>query len=64
MKTILKSRVVRLLLSVGTCVFALGLPASPCRAADYGVRGGAYGDGSEPFLGAEALFQVGASKRW
>jgi len=47
------------------CVLALGLSSSSAQATpDFGVRGGAYGDADEPFLGAEALFEVGTTKRW
>jgi len=50
-----------------TCATALAMALSfvPVHAKpDFGVRGGAYSDESDPFLGAEALFEVGASKHW
>ncbi len=37
---------------------------SPVRAADVGVRGGAYTDEDSPFLGAEVLFGMDQEKKW
>jgi hypothetical protein len=42
----------------------LAATASVSTAADFGVRGGAYTEEEEAFLGAEALFGVGGSKTW
>src|SRR5213594_1929338 len=65
MTTIGKTLVVRVLLGACVCVLAGVLSITPARArTDFGVRGGAYGDADEPFLGAEALFEVGTTKRW
>ena len=65
MKKSLRHRVVRSLLVVGACAFALALSSTPGHAkTDFGVRGGAYGDSDEPFLGAEVLFNVGTQNRW
>ena len=65
MKTTLTNPFVRALLFMTACVLALGLSSSPAQArTDFGVRGGAYSDVDEPFLGAEALFEVGTTKRW
>jgi hypothetical protein len=34
------------------------------RAADFGVRGGAYSDETDPFVGAEVLFGMDQAKHW
>ncbi len=60
-----KRFVVRALLFATACAFAGALSVTPGLAkTDFGVRGGAYSDVEEPFLGAEALFGVGGSKQW
>ena len=65
MKTTLTNPIVRALLFTTACVLAPGLSTRPAQAGtDFGVRGGTYADVDEPFLGAEALFQVGTTKRW
>jgi len=65
MITIRSHSVVRALLFVSACVLAGSLSISPSLARpDFGVRGGAYTDAEEPFLGAEALFGVGATQHW
>ena len=38
-------------------------PSLP-NAADFGVRGGVYPDENQPFLGAEAVFDVTKAGRW
>jgi len=65
MKTTRRHPVVRVLLSAATLTFAGALSIAPGHAGtDFGVRGGAYSDSENPFLGAEALFEVGTTKRW
>jgi hypothetical protein len=65
MKTIRKHSVAGGLLFVSACVLVGSLSISPSLARpDLGVRGGAYTDAEEPFLGAEALFGIGTTKRW
>ena len=61
----LRQSVVRSLLVVGACTLALALSSTPAHAkTDFGVRAGAYADQDDPFLGAEALFNVGTQKQW
>jgi hypothetical protein len=60
-----KRSIVRPLLLV--LAFALGgaLTIAPAHAkTDFGVRGGGNSETESPFLGAEALFQVGSSHQW
>ena len=65
MKTTRTSTFVRALLFTSASVLALALSAGSTQArTDFGVRGGTYSDVNEPFLGAEALFEVGTTKRW
>jgi hypothetical protein len=65
MERIRKSSIVRMLLFASACVIAGSLSISPSLARpDFGVRGGAYTDAEEPFLGAEALFGLGGTKHW
>ena len=65
MRTIRKYSAVRVLLFASACVISGALSISPGQAkTDFGVRGGAYSDADKPFLGAEALFEVGTSRRW
>ncbi len=60
-----KHPVARALAYAGAAVFAVALTSGPGHAMpEFGVRGGAYSDESDPFLGAEALFEVGASSHW
>lgn len=61
-----KNLVMRALLFASASLLAAVLVASPiqARTTDFGVRGGLYPDQEDPFLGAEALFGVGQSKRW
>jgi len=61
-----KTLVIRTLLvtSASLLVALLGINPSQARTTDFGVRGGVYPDGENPFLGAEALFGVGESKHW
>jgi hypothetical protein len=55
----------RVLLLACAWVIAGSLSISPSLARpDFGVRGGAYTDAEEPFLGAEALFGLGSTKHW
>jgi len=58
-----KTLVIRTLLvtSASLLVALLGINPSQARTTDFGVRGGVYPDGENPFLGAEALFGVGES---
>lgn len=42
----------------------LPLASRPAAAADVGVRGGAYTDEEQPFLGAEVLFGMSETPRW
>jgi hypothetical protein len=64
-KPIREDRVVRVLLFVSACALAGCLSISPSLARpDFGIRGGAYTDAEEPFLGAEALFGLGGTKHW
>jgi hypothetical protein len=65
MTTIRKHWIVRVVLFVSAC----GLAAFPSvtesiARPDFGVRGGAYTEEEEPFLGAEALFNLGPSEQW
>lgn len=65
MKRIRRPSIARVLLLAGACVVAASLSNSPSLARpDFGVRGGAYTDAEEPFLGAEALFGIGSTKHW
>lgn len=65
MKRIHKRSMARVLLLACACVAAGSLSISPTLARpDFGVRGGAYTDAEEPFLGAEALFGLGSTKHW
>ncbi len=65
MTPIRKRPVVRVLLFASACVLAGVLSIAPGHAkTDFGVRGGTHSEGDEPFLGAEALFGVGATNRW
>lgn len=65
MKRIHKRSMARVLLLACACVVAGSLSISPSLARpDFGVRGGAYTDAEEPFLGAEALFGLGSTKHW
>ncbi len=64
-KTNRRNPVVRILLFASACAFATALSISPDLARpDFGVRGGAYADREDPFLGAEALFGLGGTKSW
>ena len=59
------SVIARVLPIASLSVLAMVLSAPPALAkTDFGVRGGTYSDGDEPFLGAEALFGVGGATRW
>ncbi len=65
MTTIRECSAARTLRLVGACLLSCSLSVSLGSAKpDFGVRGGAYSDEGEPFLGAETLFDVGATKRW
>jgi hypothetical protein len=65
MMWIRKRFVARALLFTTACALAGALSVTPGLAkTDFGVRGGAYSDIEEPFLGAEALFGVGSSRQW
>ncbi len=65
MTTIRTHRAVRVLQIASICVLAGALSISAGRAkTDFGVRGGTYSDDERPFLGAEALFGVGATRQW
>lgn len=65
MKRIHKRSMARVLLLACACVAAGSLSISPSLARpDFGVRGGAYTEAEEPFLGAEALFGLGSTKHW
>lgn len=65
MTRIRKHAVARALTFASAAALAIVLSFVPVRAEpDFGVRGGAYSDESDPFLGAEMLFGVGASPRW
>ena len=65
MTRIRRTSFVRALLFASVCVVSGALSITPGQAkTDYGVRGGAYSDAEGAFLGAEALFGVGASHRW
>jgi hypothetical protein len=65
MTTIRKTYFVRALLFASACVVSGALSITPGHAkTDFGVRGGAYTDADRPFLGAEALFEVGTDHRW
>jgi hypothetical protein len=65
MKTLRDHRAFRLLLSVVACAFAGMISTTPSMARpDFGVRGGAYAEEDDAFLGAEALFNMGEGKRW
>lgn len=56
---------VRVLSFAGAAALAMSLTFVPALAkTDFGVRGGAYSDESDPFLGAEVLFGVGGSTHW
>jgi len=56
---------VRVLSLAGAAALVMTLSFVPAHAkADFGVRGGAYSDDSDPFLGAEVLFGVGTSTNW
>jgi len=62
MTTIRTHRVLRI---AGVCVLAGALSITAGRAETaFGVRGGTYSDAEKPFLGAEALFGVGATRHW
>jgi hypothetical protein len=65
MKLNRKHPVVRVLSYACAAALAVSLSLVPARAnnVDFGVRGGAYSEDSDPFLGAEVLFQVG-SPHW
>jgi len=54
------------LLIVSGCLLAglLSNHDEPAEDGDFGVRGGLYPEEDQPFLGAEALFNVGTNKRW
>jgi hypothetical protein len=65
MTPIRKHRFARVLLLTSACFLAGVASITPGHAkTDFGVRGGTYTEGEEPFLGAEALFGVGANERW
>jgi hypothetical protein len=65
MKPIRKHPVVRVMLFAGAALLAGAFSIVPGDAkTDFGVRGGTYTEGEQPFLGAEALFGVGATERW
>lgn len=65
MRTICKHSFMRAVLSVSAFLIAGSLSISSSVARpDFGVRGGAYTEAEEPFLGAEALFNVGGSQHW
>lgn len=61
-----KNRPMRTLVVASGCLIASLIVSTPghARTTDFGVRGGLYPDQEEPFLGAEALFGVGESRRW
>jgi len=57
--------VVRVLSFASALVLVTALSFVPAHAKpDFGVRGGAYSDESDPFVGAEMLFGVGTSHNW
>jgi hypothetical protein len=60
-KIILRSLFVRSAYLIVTLL--LVSPSLP-NAADFGVRGGVYPDEDQPFLGAEAVFDMTKSGRW
>ena len=65
MKTIRKHWIVRVVLFVSAFGLAAFQSITPSVARpDFGVRGGAYTDDEEPFLGAEAVFDFGTQDRW
>ena len=65
MKLNRKHRVVRVLSYACAAALAVTLSLVPAHAkTDFGVRGGAYSDESDPCLGAEALFEVGSATHW
>ena len=65
MKLNRKHRVVRVLSYACAAALAVTLSLLPAHAkTDFGVRGGAYSDESDPFLGAEVLFEVGSATHW
>jgi len=65
MITIRSRSVTRVLLATGASLLAAALAIAPASAkTDFGVRGGAYSDTDGPFLGAEALFDVGNTHHW
>lgn len=57
--------IVRVLSFAGAAALVMSVSFLPVHAkTDFGVRGGAYSDESDPFLGAEMLFGVGTSRSW
>ncbi len=65
MATIRTHRIVRALQIVCLWVLAGALSITPGSAkTDFGVRGGTYSDAEKPFLGAEALFEIGSTRHW
>src|SRR5574341_610070 len=61
-----KNPVLRCLLIASACFIAALFAISPsqARSVDFGVRGGVYPDEDQPFLGAEALFDMTQTQRW
>jgi hypothetical protein len=60
-----KKAFVSSLVFAGACVLVVSTMVSPALARpDFGVRGGAYSEEEEAFLGAEALFSMDNAKRW
>ncbi len=60
-----KHPIVRVLLLASATLLAGVISIAPSHAkTDFGVRGGTYTESDQPFLGAEALFGVGAENHW
>jgi hypothetical protein len=65
MKATRSTYAARFLPILGACLLAGAFSVSPSLARpDFGVRGGAYSEDTDPFLGAEALFSMDTSHRW
>jgi hypothetical protein len=56
----------RFLPLAAACLAIVSLSASPgySKDADFGVRGGVYSEEDQPFLGAEALFDLTQTGHW
>ena len=65
MTTSWKKSLVSSLLFVSACVLVVSTMVTPTLARpDFGVRGGAYSEEEEAFLGAEALFSIDDAQHW